>query len=72
MPTISITRWSNGTYRPRETWEAELRELLEQDFERRGLSRLEYSEVIADIWWLGGGDVPLAQELWDNSLDAND
>jgi hypothetical protein len=67
VKTISITRWNDGTYRPRVIWETELRELLEQDFERRGLNRLEYSEVIADISWLGG-DVSLAQDLWADTL----
>lgn len=68
---ISITRWCEGTFRPRAIWEPELLEMLYQEMEVRGISHRELLDLLEDArrgygmeWLQAERDADHACEIW--------
>lgn len=79
MSDLSITRWCDGTYRPRSIWEPELLELLHQEMEARCISHHELLDLLDDArrgygmsWLQAERDALHAYEIWQRECAALD
>lgn len=59
----TITRWPDGRFRARSSWQPELLEILWQECSSRNISPLQFLEVIPGLGW-PQEDLVLAEELW--------
>jgi len=78
--TLSITRWYDGTFRPRDIWEPELLSILWEECEWRGISPRELLQLLwlessaaetwGNRWELLVTDLPLVIEVWEREVES--
>ena len=79
MSDLSITRWCDGTYRPRSVWEPELLEILYREMEVLCISHHEFLDTLDEArrglcmhWLQAERDAMHAYEIWERECAALD